>query len=32
MEDFIAFNEGLPSRFPERLAFDDYTEKELLQN
>ena len=31
MDDLMAFNEGLPSRFPERMIFDDYTEFELLQ-
>jgi replication-associated recombination protein RarA len=30
MDQLMAFNEGLPSRFPFKFKFDDYTDKELL--
>jgi SpoVK/Ycf46/Vps4 family AAA+-type ATPase len=29
MEDFLKVNPGLPSRFPRRFFFDDYTDEEL---
>ena len=29
MEELISYNEGLPSRFPFRFAFPDFTEEEL---
>lgn len=31
MKDFLAANEGLPSRFPNQIHFEDYTSEELWQ-
>ncbi|KAF9765394.1 hypothetical protein IL306_002338 [Fusarium sp. DS 682] len=31
MESFFSHNPGIPSRFPNEMKFEDYTDKELLQ-
>lgn len=30
MEDLIAYNEGLPGRFPITLMFEDFSDKQML--